>query len=477
MGLDAKNKRKRVSGAIIEFKPLDIAKAAADVVKHEAEQAVIGAVLRDPSVYASVSEVLQPADFHYMRHGWVWHAFDLITGRGEPIDLITVADELDTLKQYTEDTPHWLAQLVGSADRAASAEAYARIVRDAATRIRILATADSMKAIVLDRATYGDIESVVDACNRALFEATDQQIHRTDTSMSAAVNEYMDEADAIRSGKQIRGISYGYANIDELLKAAVPGEVTVIAGGEAMGKTTFCLGAVRNLAKRGKTTVLFTLEMVRKEITQAFVNMETGIAKRALKVLDLSDDQYAEFIRACGVVGNWGVHIVDEFPTLNPLQARRRLRTMMQAEGIPVDLVVIDGLWLMEWVDEKGNIETDRPKAVGNILRDLVQIGRDFNVPIWITHQYNGEARTRQDKRPKLFDLAESAGVRRNAQVIMGLYRDSYYDVDGGSDLTELHILKDRNGSGAQGESVEFKFDATHSLFLPITRAYDDQPF
>ena len=103
-----------------------------------------------------------------------------------------------------------------------------------------------------------------------------------------------------------------------------------------------------------------------------------------------------------------------------------------------------------------------------NITRDLIQIGRDFNVPIYLTHQYNGDAYQRKDKRPQMHDLAESAGVRRNAQVILGLYRDSYYGEGDGSTNTEVHVLKDRNGSGAQGQKTEFMFDMARNLFLPL---------
>ena len=476
------SKRKRVSGQIIKLPVAsDQLVHFKDIVNDDAEKAVLGAVLRDPAVYATVSEVLQPGDFHLLRHGYVWHAYDRITARGEQIDMITVADELDSLN-YKPDTGEqvswWLAQLASTADRVESAETYARIVRDTATRLRILAAADTMKLAALDRQKFSSIDAVIDESNRLLFEATDQQLKRDDTSMSAVIGAYMDQVERSRNGELVRGISYGYANVDDLLKAAVPGEITVIAGGEGMGKTTFCLGGVRNLAKHAANVVVFTLEMMQQEIAQIFVSMETGIAKRALKVYDLTDAQFAEFVKASGIVGNWNVHVVDEFPTLTPLQERRRLRTMIQAQRVDVDLVVIDGLWLMEYVDQDGKIEPDRPKAVGNILRDLVQIGRDFNVPIWITHQYNGQAWSRQNKRPVMYDLAESAGVRRNAQVIIGLYRDSYYGIEDGNDRTEAHVLKDRNGSGAQGQAVDFKFDPTHNLFLPLMRGDNERrPF
>lgn len=468
-------KRERVSGNIVQFTPdsEQILNGMA-ITNHAAEQAVISAVLRDSSVYASVSEILQPSDFHLLRHGYVWHAFDRLAARGEPIDTITVVDELDAMNyQPVSDQPlaWWVANLVATADRADSADAYARMVRDAATRLRMVSAAEAIKKVALNREKWFEIDAAIDEANRVLFAATDQQLKTEDTSMLAIVGGLMQTADDVRNGKVARGISYGYPNLDALLKVSVPGEVTIIAGASGMGKTTFCLGAARSLARQSKSIAVFTLEMSKQEITTSFVAMETGIAKRAFKDYDLTKQQWEQFTRAMGIIGNWNIHVIDEFPSLTPIQLRRRLRMMLQHQRIPLDLVIVDGLWLMEYADENGKTfsrSDDRPRAVGLILRDVIQIARAFNLPIWITHQYNDDAKKRNDKRPMMSDLAESSGVRRNSQVIVGLYRDSYYGITDGSGLTEAHILKDRNGSSAVGQHADFDFTGDRNLFTPF---------
>jgi len=472
-------KRERVTGKIVQLPDASQQhKDRIDIWNHAAERAVISAVLQVPEVYASVSEILQPGDFHETYYGYVWHSFDRITGRGDPIDMITVADDLDVIKfpspeGYDGNTALWLAQVASTADRAESAEAYARMVRDSATRMRMIIATDAIKRVAGDRSKYYTIEAAVDEANRLLFAATDQQIKMTDTSMAAAVQGFMDAAEMVRGGGVVRGVGYGYPNIDALLRVSVPGEVSVIAGAPKMGKTTFCLCAARNLALEGKRIAIFTLEQQAQELVSSFTAMETGIAKRAFKGFDLTPKQWLLFNEAMGRIGNWGIHMIDEFPALTPIQLRRRLRTMIQHQRIPLDLVIIDGLWLMQYIDDNGKSLSrteDRPAAVGYILRDLINVARDFNIPIWITHQYNGDANKRNDKRPRLSDLAESSGAQRNAQVIMGLYRDAYYGITGGTGLTEVHVLADRNGSDAQGQYAEFQYTPERNLFTPFGR-------
>lgn len=446
------NKRKRVSGQIIS---LQTAKGTESngIAAHEAEAAIIGAVLREPLVFASSAEYLQPADFYTLFYGYCWYAFEQIVNRGEGIDLITLADELTTQGQWYDGAMGRLAALTADAPNPENADAYARQVRESATCLRVMAAADQIQRTILNR--QQSLEQRIDECNRVLFEATDQQIRTDDTSMAAIMGRYFDTVEQNWMQGVRPSFPTGYHNLDNLYAGAARGEVTVIAGGEGMGKTTFSLNLIRNAAMLGLRIAIFTLEMSKDEIALNFMAMEAGIPKVALKNYTLEDEQWSRFSRGSGIIAGWQIHVIDEYPTLTPIQLRRRLHRLLLDMGI--DLVLIDGLWLME--DSGG--ETDRPRAVGNITRDLAQIARDFNVGIYITHQYNGEAwnRAKDDKQPKLYDLAESAGVRRNAHTIWGLYRNSYYSIQTLSDVTELHILKDRSRSGLQGRHVEFMFN------------------
>lgn len=451
------SKRQRVSmnGAAPLYQKL----AAADV-----EDAVLGAVLLDPSLYPSIAEILQPADFFLLFNGYVWYAFDQLAARNEAIDVLTVANELDKRRELAgTDLEGRLSAVMGKCPDPNNAETYAHTVREAATKIRIFNAAHQMQTAMLERLDVS-LDELVDECNRLLFAATDQQAPNNDTSMKAIIAKYFGIVDDGLQNKIVPGVPTGFRSIDHLLKNLARKEVVVVAGAEGMGKTSLLLSILRNVSKVfGMTTAMFTLEMTQDEITRILMAMETGIPKDQLKAFDLSEIEWRQFVSAAAQLESWPMHVIDEYPMLTPIQLRRRLRKLMSQEHI--DLVVVDGLWLMEPTDA----EKDRPRAVSVIMRDLNKIARDFDVPILIAHQYNGEAHKRQDKRPMMFDLAESAGVRRNAQVILGMYRDSYYGITGIQDVTELHILKDRNGR-AQGKRVDIGYDYYHACFRELEK-------
>jgi replicative DNA helicase len=436
------------------------------LAKVDAEMALIGAVLLDPTVHASVAELAQPGDFFLLFHGYVWYAFDQIIERNEAIDPLSVADELAKLKGLDQvNIPARLTELMTACPDPLNAEQYARRVREAATLIRMHNAAAKMQEVVIDRASKRTVDEKIDECNRLLFAATDQNVTNADTRADAIIRRYFDAVMEGREGRALAGVPTGFRSMDELTMTLTRGEVTVVGGGEGMGKTSLMLSVLHNVVKDFKlTAVHFSLEMMQDEVMRRFMAMETSIPKDTLKAFTLTDIQWSRFVSATEVIAGWPLHIVDEYPSLTPIQLRRRLRKITKDEE--VHLVTIDGLWLMEPSEPSGD---GRPRDVFLIMRDLNEIARDFSVPIFISHQFNGEQYNRQNKRPVMKDFAESAGVRRNAQVMIGLYRDSYYGIDALADVTEAHFVKDRNG-GAQGRKVDLAYDLTRDRFKDIGR-------
>jgi replicative DNA helicase len=446
-------KRERVS------KPLTLKPAntidLSDTANIRAEEAVIGAVLHKPELYPALAETLQPGDFFNLFNGYIWHAFGELLEASTEIDLVTVADRLEARKVLDMN---WLTALTAAVPDVNNIEHYARMVRDASTRLRIISAAAEMIDNTLGK-TFPTVEALIDDCNRLLYSATDQRV-QTDTSAQSIISTYYDRIEAAMSGKDIAGVPTGWSHFDALLHGFAPGEVTVLAGNEGMGKTTWVLSALRNALKQGLHVAHFTLEMTQEEIIRALTAMESGIPKDVLKTGKLSRAQWSKFVESAGVISKWPLHVIDEYPSLSPVQLRRRLRKMMVTES--VQLVSIDGLWLMDATEPTD----DRPRDVFHIMRDLNTLAKQFYLPILITHQYNGKAFDRADKkkRPMIWDLAESAAVRRNAQVIIGLYRDKFYGIETGQDLTEAHILKDRNGV-ATGKHGQFFYNAPYALY------------
>lgn len=445
-------KRERVSPSIItldsSFAPL------MNIADIPAEEASIGAVLQKPELYASLAETLQPGDFFSLKNGYIWHAFDTLANAGTGIDLMTVSTAMESLNApiQGEELVRELSRMISKAPDTRNAETYAKTVFEAAVRIRILTATAEINKMVGDKSH--SLDSVVDTCDNLLYKATNRRTE-SKTDAKSVMGAYFDKVEAqILTGAKSPGIPLGFQQMDDLTGGAYPGEVIVLAGGEGMGKTTWALSGGRNVIQAGKRVALFTLEMTQEEIIRIYTAMETGIYRSVLKSFALSSYQWGLFTKASGDIGKWPLEIIDEFPTLTPVQCRRKLRNLWQQS--PIDLVIIDGLWLME----PNESERDRPRDVGNIMRDLNQIARDFSVPILITHQYNAEIRNM--KQPTIYQLSESAGVRRNAQMVWGLHRST--DEETGADNTKLYLLKDRNGQTA-GKVLPFNYDESHACY------------
>lgn len=430
--------------------------ANANVLYNEkAERAVIGAVLQRTELFPALSHLLQAGDFWSLFYGLVWYVLDRMIANGENIDILTVADAIERekynpYKDKPEDLMNALASLFGAAADIDHAEEYARMVREAALKMRTLRALDETKAQILAGELHGEV--LKDTLNRRIFEATEQGVEAP-TDASSMMIEFINGL----GGDRGAAIPTGLHHLDTALHGGVfRGEVTVVCGGEGMGKTTFLLSKLRQAAARRIPAVLFTMEMERKEIAQAFTAMETGIERARLQAKKLSPGDLSAVTNAAGVIGNWKLDIVDmrEFPALTPIQLRRKLRSLMVKS--PIQLVVLDGLWLMQ----PSEPTEQRFTGVFNIMRDLATIAKDFDVAIVVAQQYTeGISRV---NAPTIYHIAESAGVRRNAQVIIGLWRPSFFNRDD-DDQTLAYILKDRN-RGARG-SVPIPFNAQFNRF------------
>lgn len=449
------DKRQRVAGILQANTELGALMKIAD---ERNERAVIGAVLQHPEVYPSVSEIIQAADFFFLKNGFYWHAIDTLSGRGESLDLISISSFMETLPTppLTGDALIAdLADMIADCPDWRSADEYAKRVFNAALRIRLVRATKDIEMVALDKTLT--VEEVVNRGDNLLYAATNRAIEKP-TGIGQAVSSYYDKMESMLESGASLGTPYGFKELDVLLTGAYPGEVTIVAGSEGMGKTTWILSTIRNMIKNGNKIALFSLEMTQEEITRNMIAMESGLYKDNLKAFKLTPQDWSKFVEVSGRISQWPFEMVDEFPTLSPVQLRRKLRKMLMAQEI--DVVFVDGLWLMQ-----ANEPTDdRPKDVFTIMRDLNLIARDFNVPLIVAHQYNGKASERGNKQPTIYDLAESAGVRRNAQVIIGLYRESYYDPDSIETTTKGFILKDRNGR-AQGRNVDFGYNERYSRF------------
>jgi replicative DNA helicase len=460
--MTGQTKRKRVTPDAMTVRMAQIS-VGMDVADHASEQAVLGAVLQKPDLYPALADVLQAADFAHLTHGFIWHAFEQVLARNDEIDIVTISAELQRLPACPlegEEALTYLGTLMASAPDIANAEGYALNVHEAALRLRVLEAAAEITTIASNKTLQ--VAAVVDQCDQLLFEATEQKAQRT-TSAYDVMSRFYDHLEAGRDADNPPGVKTGFKSLDGIIKALYPGEVTVMAGAAGMGKTSLALSIAVNVAKMGGRAAYFSLEMSQAEVMRIIMSMETGIHIDTLKSYRFSPGQWQRVVDVMPTIGDMPLHIIDEFATLTPTQLRQKTRRLML--DAPVNLVVIDGLWLMQ----PDNEHRKRNEAVAEIMRGLTSIAspNGLHVPVLITHQYRRN--DRQDKRPVLTDLAESAAVERDSQVILAMHRESYYDLDGYNldEPTSLYVLKRRNGGG-RGESVRLAFNRQHALYQDV---------
>lgn len=421
----------------------------------KAERAVVGAVFQRPDLFPTLSHLLQPTDFWALFLGLCWYVVDKMIANDENVNIVTIADAIEKEKSnpYKGDEEalmNALSSLYGACPDIDHAEDFARQVRESAMVCRVIKTLDTTKSDILTGNLRG--EELKDELNRRVFEATEQTVERK-SDASSMMNAYVD---GFEGGELAATVPTGLHHLDGLLSGHgfFPKEVCVWVGAAGMGKTTALLSIARHVARSKRSVALFTMEMEQSEISQALIAMETGIPRGTLQSKRISPAQYNAIVEASGAIGSWDLHTIDmhEFPALKPLQLKRKLRSLMVNN--PIDLVILDGLWLMEPNKEID----DRPKAVAAIMRDLSGIAKQFNIPILLAHQYT-RLSGRTYKKPTLELLAESAGVERNAQVVIGMWRQSYFD-DNESNETFAHVLKNRNrgmlGSAPIGYNAQF---------------------
>ena len=438
-------KRERVA-------PLQLVKAQdtplLTLANERAEMALIGSVMHAPDMYPTLAEIVQPSDFFSLLRGLVWWAVEQVYPN---VDNLTIIEALKGRVPDQDGLDRLLNTAIIETPDIQNAESYAKIVRESAVRIRIYNATENMRQSLFDGSA--SLEQQIDTCNTVLFQASEQQAASLDTSAQAMIAELWSSLEA-KAGTA-PGCPTGFPKLDSKIKRIYVGEVCVLVGHPGMGKTLLTLSIVRNVLNNGGRVVMFSLDnMPKSDIMSILVGIEAHIPKIALLENDLTLDQHRRFVESAGRISEWKLDVIDEYSDLTPTQLRRRLRKMLRDHG-QIDLVVIDGLWLME-ADEPTD---DRPRDMKKITTALMNIARkEFGVPILITHQYNQDAKGRTDKRPIINDVAESSAVHRNLPLILGMYRKSYYDRDTDDQSTQVYILKDRK-RGKQGESVDFVYD------------------
>lgn len=410
----------------------------------EAEQAVIGAALLDKEVIYKIGSVLSSEDFYRDDHREIYAAVITLFEKRSPIDLVTITDELkkkDKLDRAGGAT--YLAHLANQVVSSAHVEKHADIVREKAILRRLIETATSI--IEKSYRQEEEISSILDRSEQLLLAVSQRFISDDFLPVKDILIDTFDRINELHENKgQLRGVPSGFRDMDNLLAGFQKSDLIILAARPSMGKTTIALNIASHVASKEKIPVgIFSLEMSRDQLVDALLTMEAGIDSWRLRTGNLQEDDFAKLNHAMGVLSEAPLFI-DDSPLVSIMDIRAKARRLQGEHGL--GMIIVDYLQLMESRNKSSN-DFNRVQEVSEISRGLKALARELKVPVIALSQLSRAVESRHPKIPQLADLRESGSIEQDADVVMFIYREEYYDPDTEKKgITEILVKKHRNG-------------------------------
>ncbi|SFI69510.1 replicative DNA helicase [Thermoflavimicrobium dichotomicum] len=433
----------------------------------EAEQAVLGAILIEPSVLLTVNERLRAEDFYRQSHQKLFQAINDLAQKGEPVDLVTLTAELQDRKWLEEvGGVAYLTELAGIVPTAANVEYYAQIVEEKAILRRLIRTATQIAA---SGYTGGeDVADVIDEAERKILEISQRRMRGGFIPIGNVLMESFEQIESMyNSQKGLKGIPSGFVDLDRMTSGFQKSDLIIIAARPSMGKTAFALNVAQNVALRsGQTVAIFNLEMSAQQLVMRMLAAEANIDAQAFRTGNLKEEDWEKLTMAIGTLSEAPIFI-DDTPGVTVFDIRSKLRRLQAEHGL--GLVLIDYLQLIT-----GRGGDSRQQEISEISRSLKLMAREFDVPVIALSQLSRAVEQRQDKRPMLSDLRESGSIEQDADIVAFLYRDDYYNEDSEKkNIAEVIIGKQRNGPVGK---VELLFLKNYNKFLSLEMKNQDIP-
>ncbi len=404
-----------------------------------AEQSVLGGMLLSKDAIADVIEIIRERDFYRPAHELIYDAVLDLYSRGEPADAVTVSAELTKRGDIARaGGAPYLHTLISSVPTAANAGYYAKIVREHAIMRRLVEA--GTKIVQLGYTSEGEVDEMVDKAQAEVYAVTERRTSEDYIQLSTLLPQALDEIDAIAKGIGVEGVRSGFKDLDALTHGFHPGNMIVLAARPAMGKSTLGLDIARHASiHNGLTSVIFSLEMSKSEITMRMLASEARVGLNNIRAGTLSDDEWSRLARRMGEISEAPMFI-DDSPNLSMMEIRAKARRLKQRHNLKI--IVIDYLQLMS----SGKKVENRQQEVSDFSRQLKLMAKELNIPVIAISQLNRSPEQRSDKKPMLSDLRESGSIEQDADVVILLHRDDMYDQQNRSGEADLIVAKHRNG-------------------------------
>ncbi|MDN4592575.1 replicative DNA helicase [Polycladomyces subterraneus] len=425
----------------------------------EAEQAVLGAILIDPSSLVTVTERLRPEDFYRQGHQRLFQVMIELSERGEPLDLVTITSELQDRKLLEEvGGVSYLAELAEVVPTSANVEYYARIVEEKAILRRLIRTATQIASAGYSGGA--EVAEILDEAEKQILDISQRRHRNGFVPIRDILIETYEHIEKLHYKKgELTGIPTGYTDLDRMTSGLQPSDLIIIAARPSMGKTAFALNLAQNVAIRSKLPVaIFNLEMSAPQLVMRMLAAEGNIDAQAFRTGNLTEEDWEKLTMAISTLSEAPIFI-DDTPGVTVFDIRSKLRRLQAEHGL--GLVLIDYLQLIS-----GRGGESRQQEISEISRSLKLMARELNVPVIALSQLSRAVEQRQDKRPMLSDLRESGSIEQDADVVAFLYRDDYYNEDSEKkNILEVIIGKQRNGPVGK---VELLFLKNYNKFLSL---------
>ena len=424
-----------------------------------AEQAVIGSMLIDTRCIPDVIERLKGAEFYIQQNRDIFETIYAMFSYGQTIDPITVLDQMKTRGVFRETSTAYIAELMRITPTAANVLEYAAIVSDRALLRNLATAADEINTLVYEGT--GEAENMLEAAERKIYALRQGRVVGGLVPISTVVQTvYSNLSEAASSGQKIPGLSTGLNDLDRYILGLNKGELILIAARPGMGKTSIALNIAMNVAKKsGKTVAVFSLEMSREQLVSRLLAGEGLVPSQNLLTGQLNSDEWKRIAAAAQVLSATDMRI-DDNPMLSVSDMNAQCRRISN-----LGLVVIDYLQLMQSAggDSRKYAGENRQQVVSDISRMLKIMAKELNVPVICLSQLSRASEGLPNKRPMLSDLRESGAIEQDADVVIGLYREGYYNVECEEpNVSEAIVLKNRKG---QTGTVKLAWLAEYTTF------------
>ena len=436
----------------------------------EAEMSILGGLMVDPYAWDQASAILSEEDFYKIAHRKIYNAISVLYTKNQPIDIITVSNHLTDNKEIDAiGGPSYLAEVMNSTPTAAHVESYAKIVHEKALLRKLI----HMSGEIIEKSfseSYENVEGFLDEVEGQIFNITEKKKTQGLVGAAELIKDSMNRLTELFERKSdFTGVASGFTQLDKMTAGFQPGEMTIIAARPSMGKTAFSLNIAQHVILREKKSLAyFSVEMGKEQLMMRMLASEARINLSDLRVGSLSDNAWPRLIDKASKMAESRLFI-DDTSGISPFEIRAKCRRLQAQQGL--DIIMIDYLQLM---DLKQKVDS-RERAVAEISKTLKAIAKELKVPVIALAQLNRGVEGRSDRRPMLSDLRESGSIEQDADVIMMLFREDYYDRDNADikGLSEVIIGKHRNGPTG---TVRLKWESHIGRFANLEEGGGEHP-